>query len=127
MVTACPTVKLGSNDSPGFNAWNDDPGAADGVMCTPVGMKVPFLIPSSSAFAETAAPMLMVLEIASASVDTTTHGRRVRPFGNMCYLLFALQFSGVFVEWTLCNSSSQRVWLRSIKLGGLCFRGFFRK
>src|SRR5438309_8965552 len=93
VVTACPTVKLGSNDSPGFNASNKDPGAADGVMRTPVGMKVPLLLPSSSALAETTAPMLMVLEIASASVDTTTHGRRVRPFRNMCYLLFALQFS----------------------------------
>src|SRR5229473_2567336 len=94
VVTACPAVKFGSNGNPGFNAWNDEPGAADGVMCTPVGMKVPFLRSPSSALAETTAPMLIKLEIASASVDTTTQGRRVRPFRNMCYLLFVLQFSG---------------------------------
>ena len=94
VVTACPTVKLGSNDSPGFNRWNDDPGAADGVMCRPVGMKVPLSKTGSSALAETTPPMLIKLEMASASVDTTTCGRRVRPFRNMCYLLFTLQFSG---------------------------------
>src|ERR1700674_400791 len=94
VVTACPTVKAGSNESPGFNAWNDDPGAADGVMCTPVGMKVPFLRTRSSALAETTVPMLIKLKIASASVDTPTRDWQVRPFRNMCYLLFTLQFSG---------------------------------
>src|SRR6266480_996231 len=34
---------------------------------------------------------------------------------------------GILVEWTLNNGSFQSVWLRSIKLGGLCFRSFFRK
>src|SRR5882672_12075632 len=93
VVTACPTVKIGSNDKPGFKAWNDDPGAADGVICTPVGMKVPFLKSSSSAFAEITAPILITLEIASARADTRTHGWQVRPVPNMCYLLFAAQFS----------------------------------
>src|SRR5258705_2691665 len=66
VVTACPTVKIGSNDKPGFKAWNDDPEAADGVICTPVGMKVPFLRSSSSALAEITAPILITLKIASA-------------------------------------------------------------
>src|SRR2546430_17564948 len=87
VVTACPTVKLGSNDSPGFNRWNDDPGAADGVMCRPVGMKVPLSKTGSSALAETTPPMLIKLEMASASVDTTTCGRRGRPIRHQRFLL----------------------------------------
>src|ERR1700730_6916990 len=81
VVTACPTVKLGSNDKPGFKAWNDDPEAADGVICTPVGMKVPFLRSSSSALAEITAPILITLEIASASADTRTRDHRRTPRG----------------------------------------------
>src|SRR6266700_3582265 len=87
VVTACPTVKPGSDDNPGFNAWNDDPGAAAGVMCTPVGMKVP----PSPALAGLTAPIMIAIEIASESAEMHAHGRRVRPFRNMCYLLFALR------------------------------------
>src|SRR6267143_2163561 len=109
VVTACPAVKPGSNANPGFKAWNEDPGAAHGVMCTPVGMKAPFLRSSSSALADITAPTIMKLEIASASVDTTTHGRRVRPFRNMCYLLFAPQLS-VFWSSEPSEDPFQSVW-----------------
>ncbi len=64
-------------------------------MRTPVGMNVPFFGPSLSALAEITAPILIAVEIASASADKRTRGRRVRPFPNICYLLFALQISGL--------------------------------
>src|SRR6266849_426189 len=80
VVTACPTTKLESKDKPGFNGWKVQPGAASGVICTPVGMNFPFFnLSSSSALIVVRRIAQKIPSTASANRDTRANGLRVRP------------------------------------------------